>query len=109
MAASFQPSFGGSFDGPQFPAGEPSRPYGAPQGPASGRKPCRDFQTKGYCARGNACKFSHGTQPISMPQSGFNNGGSDMPEGTLPIFIIVLPTPTLPDDHFFSNAGAFVR
>ncbi|KAH6692375.1 RNA recognition domain-containing protein [Plectosphaerella plurivora] len=94
MAASFQPSFGGSFDGPQFPASEASRPYGAPQGPASGRKPCRDFQTKGYCARGNACKFSHGTQPISMPQSGFNIGGNDIPEGQFRDMMQIMMTQT---------------
>jgi RNA-binding protein 26 len=28
---------------------------------------CRDYDTKGFCARGNTCMFEHGTDSIYMP------------------------------------------
>ena len=35
---------------------------------------CRDYDTKGFCTRGNACPFDHGTNHITvLPQGG---GGS---------------------------------
>ena len=27
---------------------------------------CRDYDTKGYCTRGNACPFNHGDNPIMV-------------------------------------------
>ena len=34
---------------------------------------CRDYDTKGYCTRGNACPFNHGENPIMVPgQDGRN-------------------------------------
>lgn len=31
------------------------------------RQRCRDYDTKGYCARGNTCMFEHGTDSIFVP------------------------------------------
>lgn len=33
-----------------------------------GRRRCRDYDTKGFCARGNSCKFEHGQDSIYVPQ-----------------------------------------
>ncbi|KAL0933106.1 CCCH zinc finger and RRM domain-containing protein [Colletotrichum truncatum] len=46
--------------------------YGPPQGPRKTRQRCRDFATKGYCARGNSCQYDHGSEPIWLPSSGSN-------------------------------------
>ena len=35
---------------------------------------CRDYDTKGYCTRGNACPFNHGDNPIMVP--GQQDGGT---------------------------------
>lgn len=32
-----------------------------------GRPRCRDYDTKGFCARGNACRFEHGAGSIYVP------------------------------------------
>lgn len=37
------------------------------QGQMGGRR-CRDYDTKGFCARGNSCKFEHGQDSIYVPQ-----------------------------------------
>ncbi|OHF01481.1 RNA recognition domain-containing protein [Colletotrichum orchidophilum] len=50
---------------PAYPQGAP--PHGTPQGPRRNRQKCRDFATKGYCARGNSCQFDHGVEPIWVP------------------------------------------
>lgn len=43
-------------------------PGGRPgQGQMGGRR-CRDYDTKGFCARGNSCKFEHGQDSIYVPQ-----------------------------------------
>lgn len=39
---------------------------GSRPGP-QGQRMCRDYETKGYCERGNACKFSHGSGSIYVP------------------------------------------
>jgi RNA-binding protein 26 len=44
-------------------AGSPAS--GFPQGQRSRR--CRDYDTKGFCARGNSCKFEHGNDSIYVP------------------------------------------
>jgi hypothetical protein len=31
------------------------------------RQRCRDYDTKGYCARGNTCMFEHGNDSIFVP------------------------------------------
>lgn len=35
--------------------------------PQRRRQRCRDYDTKGYCARGNSCMFEHGTDSIYVP------------------------------------------
>ena len=39
-----------------------------PQQPVGKRRArCRDYDTKGYCARGQACMFEHGDDPMFLP------------------------------------------
>ncbi|KAL2754484.1 hypothetical protein ACRALDRAFT_1076176 [Sodiomyces alcalophilus JCM 7366] len=52
---------------PPFPSGPQSRPYGTPPTARKRRQRCRDFDTKGFCARGNSCQFDHGMGPIYLP------------------------------------------
>jgi RNA-binding protein 26 len=40
-----------------------------------GRGRCRDYDTKGYCARGNSCRYEHGAGSIYVPP-GKNDGMS---------------------------------
>ena len=35
--------------------------------PAKSNKRCRDYDTKGFCARGDACHFQHGTDHLVFP------------------------------------------
>jgi hypothetical protein len=35
--------------------------------PAKRNQRCRDYDTKGFCARGNACLYEHGTDSIFVP------------------------------------------
>ncbi|KAK1727466.1 hypothetical protein CaCOL14_008742 [Colletotrichum acutatum] len=76
-AAPYDPNFPrGAPTGPQnwrgMPQMPPAYPQGAapPQGPRRNRQKCRDFATKGYCARGNSCQYDHGIEPIWLPPSG---------------------------------------
>jgi RNA-binding protein 26 len=62
------------FPGPGIPpysnTGAPmdlSRLPGAGFPPARRAQRCRDYDTKGFCARGNSCKFEHGTDSIYVP------------------------------------------
>lgn len=34
------------------------------------RKRCRDYDTKGYCSRGNKCRFEHGADSLTLPPLG---------------------------------------
>ncbi|KAK3353126.1 hypothetical protein B0T25DRAFT_543737 [Lasiosphaeria hispida] len=45
--------------------GMPNFPAQVPRGRRRHR--CRDYDTKGYCARGNTCMFEHGDSSIYMP------------------------------------------
>lgn len=38
-----------------------------PKQPPRRRQRCRDYDTKGYCARGSSCMFEHGTDSIFVP------------------------------------------
>ncbi|KAJ0326403.1 hypothetical protein COL5a_006913 [Colletotrichum fioriniae] len=76
-AAPYDPNFPrGAPAGPQnwrgMPQMPPAYPQGSapPQGPRRNRQKCRDFATKGYCARGNSCQYDHGVEPIWLPPSG---------------------------------------
>lgn len=52
---------------PNAPAAPLSSP-GARSGPGQRKMPrCRDYDTKGFCARGNSCKFEHGQESIYVP------------------------------------------
>ncbi|OBT88176.1 hypothetical protein VE02_02454 [Pseudogymnoascus sp. 03VT05] len=51
------PGFDQHAAGPRGPGGRPGQ----------GRR-CRDYDTKGFCARGNSCKFEHGQDSIYVPQ-----------------------------------------
>ncbi|KAK1969460.1 RNA recognition domain-containing protein [Colletotrichum sublineola] len=54
----------------QMPAYSQGAPYGPPHGPRRSRQKCRDFATKGYCARGNSCQYDHGIEPVWLPPGG---------------------------------------
>ncbi|KAI0548746.1 hypothetical protein F4679DRAFT_549235 [Xylaria curta] len=43
--------------------------YSGTAAPPSHRRKqrCRDYDTKGYCSRGNSCNFEHGTRPYFLP------------------------------------------
>ncbi|KAI0161883.1 hypothetical protein GGR52DRAFT_561434 [Hypoxylon sp. FL1284] len=43
---------------------------GASPAPRRRRQRCRDYDTKGYCARGNSCRFEHSADPAFMPSLG---------------------------------------
>lgn len=45
----------------------PQPPGQQQQQPQRRRQRCRDYDTKGYCARGNSCMFEHGTDSIFVP------------------------------------------
>ncbi|OIW32218.1 hypothetical protein CONLIGDRAFT_660283 [Coniochaeta ligniaria NRRL 30616] len=49
---------------PPFP--QPGQQQRSGQPPRR-RQRCRDYDTKGYCARGNSCMFEHGTDSIFVP------------------------------------------
>jgi len=48
--------------------------------PGRKRQRCRDYDTKGYCSRGNTCPFQHGDDHtyVSLPLGAF--GGVTMPK-----------------------------
>ncbi|KAH8804969.1 hypothetical protein F5884DRAFT_797965 [Xylogone sp. PMI_703] len=47
--------------------GMPSFPSGAGGAPAVKKQRCRDYDTKGFCARGNNCMYEHGVDSIYVP------------------------------------------
>ncbi len=60
-------AMGFSIPGPGFQGGSPVA--GSPPGPimTSYKPRCRDYDQKGFCARGNTCNFEHGDHPIWVP------------------------------------------
>lgn len=55
---------------PPLPQGiSPSSNAGPTSTFVQGQRPrrCRDYDTKGFCARGNSCKFEHGNDSIYVP------------------------------------------
>ncbi|KAK3688542.1 hypothetical protein B0T22DRAFT_156913 [Podospora appendiculata] len=44
------------------------------------RRRCRDYDTKGYCARGNTCMFEHGDDSIYVPPSLPAYGAQALPQ-----------------------------
>lgn len=53
------------------PVGQPS-PLAPRFSPAMQPQRCQDYDTKGFCARGNTCAFEHGTDSIYVPPSGMD-------------------------------------
>lgn len=43
------------------------RSPGASNAPSGLKQRCRDYDTQGFCTRGNACKYEHGTESIYVP------------------------------------------
>lgn len=59
----------------------------------SGRRQiCRDYETKGYCARGNSCRFEHPTDSIFMPP--LSNEEYDPANASLTFGALDGPAPT---------------
>ncbi|KAK0641589.1 hypothetical protein B0T16DRAFT_431333 [Cercophora newfieldiana] len=58
---------------PGFPGFDPSA--------FDARKKCRDFETKGYCTRGNTCMFQHGDDPVYPPAGMFGGQRLVPPQG----------------------------
>ena len=58
---------------PQLPVSTSPNPQGGAfkgngfQGKSKIDSPCRDYETKGFCARGTNCPFSHGNDRILIP------------------------------------------
>ncbi|KAH0424362.1 RNA recognition domain-containing protein [Colletotrichum camelliae] len=65
---------------PRIPAYSQAPPYGTSQGPRRNRQKCRDFATKGYCARGSSCQYDHGSEPIWLPANEATNGPPQLGE-----------------------------
>lgn len=57
------------------------RPYGPSHERPRRRKPCRDFEVKGFCSRGNSCQFDHGSAPIHMNSGSPTAGQPGRPDG----------------------------
>ncbi|KAI0888803.1 uncharacterized protein GGS22DRAFT_152379 [Annulohypoxylon maeteangense] len=53
------------------------------------RKRCRDYDTKGYCSRGNKCRFDHGMDSLTLPPLGPSAGDEYDPSNA--IFTMPLP------------------
>jgi RNA-binding protein 26 len=55
---------------------------GFPVQPLPGRRAqrCRDYDTKGYCARGNSCNFQHGEYNLFMPPDQLGSFGGPAPQ-----------------------------
>lgn len=49
------------------PVGQAGSPMGGFPPPAKRNQRCRDYDTKGFCARGNTCIYEHGTDSIFVP------------------------------------------
>ena len=53
---------------PGSPNGHPQFGGQGPAGPRNTRRErCRDYDTQGYCARGDACPYEHGTDRLIVP------------------------------------------
>ncbi|GJN67072.1 hypothetical protein PLIIFM63780_004544 [Purpureocillium lilacinum] len=47
---------------------------------------CRDFDNKGFCARGNTCMYDHGDESVFVAPSGPGNEEYDPTDASLPMF-----------------------
>merc|ERR550519_1988290 len=65
----------------------PTRDEGAGYTPSPAKKPrCRDYDEKGFCLRGDLCKFDHGTDAVVLEDAGGKVSGYQ-------------PSPALPDPY----------
>ncbi|KAI1209532.1 uncharacterized protein F4807DRAFT_427029 [Annulohypoxylon truncatum] len=55
------------------------------------RKRCRDYDAKGYCSRGNKCKFEHGADSLTLPPLGPLAGDEYDPSNA----IFAMPPPNI--------------
>ena len=87
--------------GMQFPGMPPLNGGQTGRGPQQRRMPrCRDYDQKGFCARGNSCKFEHGTDSIYVPPGQGQNDEYDPANATL-----VLPPP--PQNMYGNGQNVF--
>jgi RNA-binding protein 26 len=77
------------------PVGQAGSPIGGFPPPAKRNQRCRDYDTKGFCARGNTCIYEHGTDSIFVPPNAMDGtysfflGCSDVSENAVSQFIII--------------------
>ena len=109
---------------PQAPSPTGFPPFPPQNTPAAGVQPrqrinarCRDYDTKGFCTRGNACPFEHGTDLIVVPgqQEGIiigtrlgnaaNNRAEYDPKNSVMLDIQRSPTDTNGHTTFDSQRG----
>jgi hypothetical protein len=71
MQAMGFPAFPGMPSLPQASSPNGQTPFGDQFSPTlrtQGRgEPCRDYETRGYCAKGDACPFEHGNDRLVVP------------------------------------------
>ncbi|KAI1801061.1 hypothetical protein F4811DRAFT_535879 [Daldinia bambusicola] len=61
--------------------------------PRRRRQKCRDYETRGYCSRGNNCRFEHGSDSLMMPP--LPTSTSEEYDPNNPVF----PMPLLGNQH----------
>lgn len=97
---------------PRMPAYSQVPPYGTPQGPRRNRQKCRDFATKGYCARGSSCQYDHGSEPIWLPANDATNGPPQLSgKFHTTLFFLSFPTRsvmTTPSEHLCDDFTNFI-
>ena len=101
---------------PPFPGQNSPGPSAPPKQRINAR--CRDYDTKGFCARGNACPFEHGTDLIVIPGQqegmciagqlvdGANNNTEYDPKNSVMLDIQKSPSDTNGHTTFDSQRGS---
>ncbi|KAI1760770.1 hypothetical protein GGR53DRAFT_508469 [Hypoxylon sp. FL1150] len=69
--------------------------------PRRNRRRCRDYDTKGYCARGNSCRFEHGIEPPITSSLGPPASDEYDPSNVFSM----LPMPTPPQNQPFQHVN----
>ncbi|KAI1267123.1 hypothetical protein F5Y18DRAFT_379049 [Xylariaceae sp. FL1019] len=65
--------------------------------PRKSRQRCRDYDNKGFCARGNDCRYQHINEPLYNPQNGSVTGDEyDPNNASLALPPMPLDTPAVP-------------
>lgn len=82
-----------------------NNPYLAASAPAVKRPRCRDYDEKGFCMRGDQCKFDHGTDAVVLDE-----GGAGGPPGAVPGVVpytpaaVYAPGAVSGDHHFIIHS-----